>query len=138
MSISIGAHANKIFEDNETVIYEYGGYNLNNHKYRNENPSYDGSITIPKNCFVEPEMHEKLVKMQSGRKKLVRKRIPVSVDYVQMLEKGVIKVENCSNCWMTSDDDLHIDVMSCHLLFKLFYQQHQEEGRLSDYISFNV
>ena len=68
----------------------------------------------------------------------MRKRIPVSVDYVQMLEKGVIKVENCSNCWMTSDDDLHIDVMSCHLLFKLFYQQHQEEGRLSDYISFNV
>lgn len=137
MSRGIGAHANKMFEDNETVIYEYGGYNLNDPKYRNENHLYDGSITIPKNCFTEPEMHEKLIKMPSGRKKLVRKRIPVSVDYVQMLEKRLIRVENCSNCWMTTDDDLHIDVMACHLLFKLFYQ-YQEEGNVPEHVSYNV
>ena len=37
MSRGIGAYANKILEDNETVIYEYGGYNLNADEYRNEN-----------------------------------------------------------------------------------------------------
>ena len=98
MSRGIGAYANKIFEDNETVIYEYGGYNLNAAEYRNENHLCDGSITILKRCFAEPEIHQKLKKMPSGRKKLVAKRIPVSVDYGQMLENGLIKVENSSNC----------------------------------------
>ena len=75
MSRGIGAYANKIFEDNETVIYEYGGYNLNAAEYRNENHLCDGSITILKRCFAEPEIHQKLKKMPSGRKKLVAKQI---------------------------------------------------------------
>lgn len=137
MSKGIGAYANKILEDNETVIYEYGGYNLNVPKYWNENHLCDGSITIPKRCFSEPEMHQKLKKMPSGRKKLVVKRIPVSVDYGQMLENGLIKVENCSNCWMTTDDDLCIDIMVLHLLFKLFYQ-YKEEETVPEHISYKV
>ena len=137
MSRGIGAHANKIFEDSETVIYEYGVYNLNVPQYRNEKQIYDGSITIPKKCFAEPEIHEKLKKMPSGRKKLVTKRIPISVDYGKMLVDGLIKVENCSNCWQTTDDDLRIDIMALHLLFKLF-NQYQEEGCVPEHISYNV
>ena len=137
MSRGIGAHANKIFEDSETVIYEYGVYNLNVPQYRNENQIYDGSITIPKKCFAEPEIHEKLKKMPSGRTKLVTKRIPISVDYGKMLVDGLIEVENCSNCWQTTDDDLRIDIMALHLLFKLF-NQYQEEGCVPDHISYNV
>ena len=137
MSRGIGAYANKILEDNETVIYEYGGYNLNAAEYRNENHLCDGSITIPKRCFAEPEVHQKLKKMPSGRKKLVAKRIPVSVDYGQMLENGLIKVENCSNCWEITEDNLHVDVMVCHLLFKLFYQ-YQEDGIFPEHVSYNV
>ena len=34
MSRGIGAHAKKVLEDDETVIYEYGGYNLNEPEYR--------------------------------------------------------------------------------------------------------
>lgn len=33
--MGIGAYANKIFEDEKTVIYEYGNYNLNNPDFRN-------------------------------------------------------------------------------------------------------
>lgn len=62
MSRGIGAYANKIFEDNETVIYEYGRYNLNAAEYRNDNHLCDGSITILKRCFAEPEIHQKLKK----------------------------------------------------------------------------
>lgn len=46
MSIGIGAHANLVFEDEQTVIYEYGGYNLDDSKYRNENHLYDGNLTM--------------------------------------------------------------------------------------------
>lgn len=44
MSRGIGAHANLILEDEQTVIYEYGGYNLNDLEYNNENHLYDGMI----------------------------------------------------------------------------------------------
>lgn len=137
MSKGIGAHANKIAEDEQTVIYEYGGYNLNDPEYRNENHLYDGTITVQKECFAEPEIHEKLKKMPSGKKKLVTKRIPVYVDYEKMLFDGLIKVENCSNCWRTSEDELKVDVMACHLLFKLFLD-YQEESKIPESVSYNV
>ena len=33
MSRGIGAHANLVLQDDKTVIYEYGGYNLSEEKY---------------------------------------------------------------------------------------------------------
>ena len=114
MSRGIGAHAKKVLEDDETVIYEYGGYNLN-----------------------EPEIHEKLKKMPSGRKGLITKRILVSVDYDKMSEDGTVKVENCNSCWHTTVNDLVVDVMACHILFHIFWR-YQEEGEIPEYISYNV
>ena len=71
MSRGIGAHAKKVLEDDETVIYEYGGYNLNEPEYWNENHILDGAITIQKNCFVEPEIYEKLKKCQVVERSLL-------------------------------------------------------------------
>lgn len=51
MSIGIGAHANLIAEDKNTVMYEYGSYNLNDPQFRNENHLLDGFITIQRTCF---------------------------------------------------------------------------------------
>lgn len=68
MSRGIGAHANLVLQDENTVMYEYGGYNLNEPKYRNENHIYDGMITISRDCFVEPEIHEKLKKDAEWKK----------------------------------------------------------------------
>lgn len=137
MSRGIGAHANKVIEDEKSVIYEYGGYNLNKLEYGNENHVYDGIITISKNCFVEPEIHEKLKKMPSGRKKLITKCIPVSVEYEKMIEDELITIENCSNCWCTTNDGKHIDVMALHILFYVFLR-YQEDGKIPEYISYNV
>lgn len=136
MSRGIGAYANLILEDEKTVMYEYGGYNLNEPEYRNENHIYDGTITISRDCFIEPEIHEKLKKMPSGRKKLIIKRVPVSVDYPQMISDGRIVIENCSNCWQCTPNE-NIDVMALHLLFYLF-RQYQEEGKMPEYIRYNV
>ncbi|MDY5423440.1 hypothetical protein [Hornefia butyriciproducens] len=44
MSIGIGAHANLIAEDKNTVMYEYGSYNLNDPQFRNENHEYSGAL----------------------------------------------------------------------------------------------
>lgn len=137
MSKGIGAHANLVLQDDKTVIYEYGGYNLNKEQFRNKAHIYDGTITIQRSCFLEPEIHEKLKKMPSGKKKLITKRIPVDVNYPKYIEDGLIVVENCSNCWNTTDDEKHIDVMALHILFYLFLR-YQEQGTMPKYISYHV
>ena len=137
MSRGIGVHANMVAEDKNTVIYEYGGYNLNDPKYRNEDHLYDGVISIQRDCFAEAEIHERVKKMPSGRKKLIVKRIPVGVEYGKMLEDGRIVVENCSNCWQTTANDLQVDVMACHLLFYIFLR-YQEEGKVPESVNYFV
>ncbi len=134
MSLGIGARANLVVQDDTTVIYEYGGYNLNQQEYRNEGHLYDGSITISRSCFAEPEIHERLKKMPNGRKKPITKRIPISVDYPKMIDEGLIVIENCSNCWHTSQDEKHVDITALRILFRLF-KQYQEEGKPPEHIS---
>ena len=75
MSIGIGGYARIVMQDANTVIYKYGAYNLNEVAYRNPDHTYDGIITIDKQSLVEPEIHEKLKKQPSGKKKLITKRI---------------------------------------------------------------
>lgn len=137
ISLGIGAHAKLVIYDDTTVIYEYGGYNLNQKEYRNEEHVLDGTITISRSCFAEPEIHKKIKKMPSGRKKPITKRIPVSVDYLKMIDEGLIVIENCSNCWHTLQDEKHIDAMVLRILFPLF-RQYQEEGSLPEHISYDV
>ena len=137
MSIGIVAYANLVLQDSNTVIYEYGGYNLNEEKYRNKSHVCDGFITIQRNCFLEPEIHEKLKKMPSDKKKLITKRIPVYVNYTKYIEDGLIVVDNCSNCWNTTDNEKRIDVMALHILFCLFLR-YQEQGTMPEYISYHM
>jgi hypothetical protein len=92
-------------------------------------------ITIQRKRFAEPEIHEKLKKMPSGRKKLVTKRIPVSVDYEAMIENGTITVENCSNCWQTYERIPGVDVTALRLLFVVF-RNYQKEGKIPEHVSF--
>lgn len=133
MSLGIGAVAKLVLQDDTTVIYEYGGFNWNETEYKNLEYIKDGLITIDKSCFAEPEIHQKLKRMPSGRKRLVTKKIPVSVDFPKMIEDGLIEVQNCSHCWKKMGDK-EIDAMALKVLFKLFYQ-YQEEEKIPEYIS---
>lgn len=56
MSLGTGAFAEKIFEDDEIVSYNYGVYDLNEPELRNLAYIADGTIIIKKECFVEPEI----------------------------------------------------------------------------------
>lgn len=135
MSIGIGGRANKILEDNKTVIFEYGGYDLNKSSSCISNAIFDGMITIPKQCFVEPEIHKKLKRMPNGRKKLVVKRIPVDVDCEEMIKSGLVKVENCSTCRQITKAG--IDITALRLLRYIFIQ-YQAEGSIPEAVSYHV
>lgn len=130
MSIGIGGIANLVLEDSQTIIYEYGGYNLNEPEYINRERICDGIITIPRHCFAEPKITEKIKRMPSGRKKKITKRIPVDVEYGDFLEKGIIKIDNYSNCWKSIQfGSAYIDETALHILFKLF-NDYQVNGEM--------
>lgn len=135
MSLGYGAWANLFLQDDESVIYNYGSYDLNEQKFENKNRITDGNIFIFKSCFVEPEIHEKLKRMPNGKKKLIVKRIPRNVDISQLISEEKIVIENCSNCWDCTP--AKIDRMALNLLYKLF-RQYQEEETIPEYISYNV
>lgn len=127
MSLGVGAYADLVLEDEETLIYQYGDFNLNKDAYRNAEKIQDGLITIAKSCLVEPEIHEKIKRLPSGRKKLIVKRIPVYVDYSVMMKEGLIIIENCSTCWKVSADEYRVDFMAYSLVSK-FFREYQETG----------
>ena len=133
MSLGIGAIANKIREDEEFIVYEYGGYNLNNPIYTNDNRIMDGYITVCKSCFVEPEIHKKIKKRPSGRKVTVIKRVLKTVDYNSLIKEGNIVIVNCCNCWKTTDDGFDINALS--IIDKLF-DTYQKEGVICNEIRF--
>ena len=63
MSLGIGSFCKLIAQDDNTVIYEYGSYNLNEPKYENNNRISDGIITISKSSLIEPEIHDKIKRL---------------------------------------------------------------------------
>ena len=135
MSRGIGGNCRIVEEDEHTVIYEYGGYNLNKPEYRNADYIFDGIITIEKSALVEPEIHTKIKRTQGGQKKLVTKRVPREVPYMELIESGKIGIQNCSNCWRTFS--LGKDMIAYYLLFRIF-DKYQEDGFLPSTVSYNV
>lgn len=135
MSRGIGGSCRIAEEDEHTVIYEYGGYNLNKPEYRNHDRICDGFITIDKNFLVEPEIHTKIKRTQGGKKKSVTKRVPREVPYIELIESGKIEIQNCSNCWQTLQSGK--DMIAFHLIFKIF-NMYQEDGILPSTVSYNV
>lgn len=135
MSRGIGGNCRIVEEDEHTVIYEYGGYNLNKPEYENPDYIFDGIITIEKSALIEPEIHTKIKRMQGGKKELVTKRIPREVPYMELIESGKIEIQNCSNCWRTFS--LGKDMIAYYLLFRIF-DKYQEDGVLPSTVSYNV
>lgn len=124
MSMGYGALAEMIAEDEKTVIYAYGGYNLNISEYKNENCLRDGLIMVDKSCFCGAEIREKIKRMPSGRKKFIVKRIKMKAHVAQYVDEGLITIENCSNNWTL---DGNVDLMAYRLLFKLFDEYQDDE-----------
>ena len=135
MSHGYGGAARIALQGENTVVYEYAAYNRNVEELRNFDHIYDGLITISQNAFVEPEIHEKLKRMPSGRKKRIVKRIERDVDYTARFNAGMITVENSRFCWRTLDKS--VGMIAMRIIFKIF-RLYQETGRIPDRVGYDV
>ena len=133
MSIGYGGRLILACQDGELAIYHYACGNINKglNTYYTDIARLDGIIAVDKTCFVEPEIHRKIKKLPSGRKKPIEKRILVPVDYGTYIKDGRITIQNASACWRTIDG---IDFMALRLLYELF-DEYQEQGALPERIS---
>jgi hypothetical protein len=136
MSLGIGAFANKVFEDNDVVSFKYGVYNMNEQELQNQSHISDGSITILKKTFVEPEIHNK-IKRINGRKKKISIRVTKEVDISGLLRNKSIAIENSRFCWKTIEDESRADIMALRLVSKIF-MQYQTDSVIPELISFDM
>ena len=132
MSIGEGGAARLVLQDDETVIYEYVADNLNHPEYRNKAFVYDGIITISKSALVEPEIHRKIKRMPSGRKKLIEKRIFVDVNWSELQHSDLIEVQNSRFCWQYFDNGWGI--AATRIIWRIF-DKYQGTGTLPETIS---
>lgn len=135
MSLGYGGWCYIAVQDERTVIYQYGSYDLNNPDYRNTEHICDGTITIDKTTLVKPEIHKKLKCFPNGKKKLIIKRIAVDVPYKELLENGHLKIQNSKNCWWITEDGN--DYIAWCLVWNIFYE-YQNTGNIPDKVSYNI
>lgn len=131
MSIGVGGYGKIVLQDENTIIYEYGSYDLNDPQFRNIERVCDGLIVIDKSGLVEPEIRGKIKRFTNGKKRIIIKDVP----YQELYDLGKIQIQNCSNCWKTIGNGY--DYIACKLDYQIF-QEYQEKGCLSEYISYNV
>ncbi len=119
-------------EDDNTLIYSYGCFNLSQPGCENKDREYDGLILIDKSCFVEPIITEKIKRQPGKRKKLIVKRHPIDVDCAKYLNEGLIVVENSKYTYETYNG---IDRHALRLLNKLMYA-YQMKGEYPEWEGF--
>ena len=135
MSIGYGGRARIVLQDNDTVIYEYAPYDLNEPAYRNSDNIFDGQITISKQAFVDAEIHTKVKRLPSGRKIPVVKRIRKDVDYAKLLESRAVTVENSKYCWHTMHNGY--GMIALKLIYRIF-DYYQDNGSIPETMAIHI
>lgn len=90
-----------------------------------------GIIVIYKRCIEEPEIHEKIKRMTSGRKKLVTKRITHYPSIGDHIRAGEIIIEKEYKNAFQRPSYMPIDYIANMLLTKIFIS-YQENDVLPD------
>lgn len=137
MSLGYTGMCKKELEDDEMVIYSYSGENWNDGGKSKSGDSllYDGSFIIYKDCLEEPEIHTKLKKMPSGRKKVIEKRITHTPKLSEHLENKKVFVEReCKNAFRRGAT-MPIDYIAYRLILHIF-ERYQLDGELPEKESF--
>lgn len=132
MSMGFGGNMDLVANDSTTLMYSYCCYNVNNDDYKKYMGLADGEIVISKEALVEPEIHNKLKKMPSGRKRIIEKRVRRDVPWEDIFGSGKVTVKNASGTWRT--DSNGIDIMAFKMLFELF-DEYQDSGEIPEHIS---
>lgn len=96
MSAGIGAKACLAEIIDDSVIYKYYSFNLND--INRKEKVFDGRIILNKRCFNEYK----------------------NLSIIEMIYNREIIIENCSNCWTKSNDEFKFDMMALRILNKMF------------------
>ena len=123
MSRGYGARAKLIASDMSGLLYSYSCYDINQQGWESVRDMEDGEIWIARDALVEPERHEKLKKMPSGKKRIITKRVPRPVSLGELMEAERIQVENASGTWRTEGS---VDVCRENNLNSIFFRFGEE------------
>ena len=132
MSRGFGGYMDLVANDSTTLMYTYCCYNVNNDDYKKYMGLADGEIVISRDALVEPDIHSKLKKMPSGRKRIIEKRVRQDVPWEDLFSNGRVTVKNASGTWQTNSAG--VDIMAFKMLFKLF-NEYQDTGEIPEHIS---
>lgn len=111
MSLGYLGYAEKVDEDENTVIYSYGSVNWNDEKYKNDERIKDGVITINKNGLPEIVVEKKIKRLPNGGKaQFVKNKL--DVDCFELVKNKTIIIENTMNCWNKNQDGVDVIAMS--------------------------
>ena len=135
MSRGIGGSCRMIAKNGRTVTYAYGGYNLNDPQYRNEEKVCAGVIRIDESELVSPALHERLSTMPCGQKKHLIRRALKNVPYASLIGDGRVRIDNCSNCWQCLPTGT--DMIAYGLLLEIL-GAYEREGFMPLRISYGV
>ena len=132
MSLGYRGRCKLIDQDDTMAIYTYAGENWNDNGKSQENDCdlQDGLIIIYKKCLVEPEIHEKIKKMPSGKKKLIVKRIRKENNIAELIGKGDIVIDKrCKNEFSRSRYNENQHYLAERLIDHIF-DRYQDDGML--------
>ena len=131
MSIGFKACADLFISDGSGFLYLYACCNLNPPETRDTAwETEDGEIWISRDSLPEPEIHEKIRRMPSGRKKLIVKRIHRWPSVTELIAEGKIIVRNSGGTWRTVES---VDMMAIRLINSIL-MDYQEKGIVPEHV----
>lgn len=136
MSRGYGASCRKAAEDKMTLIYEYSVYNWNQMGYSDSADLYDGMICINKSAITNNAFFRNTYKRLPNGKRIFNTEH--SINYTFLLEflfkNEDIIIENCSNAWKFTEDD--IDVMAYRLVLNILVE-YKKQGIFPEHVGIN-
>ena len=113
MSLGYGGFADLQQSDDTMVIYLYCCYNVDNDEYKHFQQLEDGELYIDRDAFVEPEIHEKIRKTASGRKRNITKRVPIDFDLIELLDQAKLQYQTQAGHGRLQTTELILLQLSC-------------------------
>ena len=128
-------YAHLVASDETLLLYSYCAYDLNRADWQEMKKKEDGEIAIDRDSLIEPEVHEKVKRLPSGKRTTVVKRIEREVPYEDLLKAKKIRIQNASGAWDFSETGIdEVALKIVHIIFS----EYQKTGNIPDYPTWYV
>ena len=122
-------YAHLVASDDTLLIFSYCAYDINCADWQEMKEKEDGEIAVDRDSLIEPEVHEKVKRLPSGKRTTVVKRIEREVPYEDLLQEKKIIIQNASGAWNFSETG--IDEVALKIVKKIF-SEYQKTGNIPD------